>query len=326
MTDAPATPAPAEAPGWWERWVARCSATESATSLALFRIAVGLVTLFTMGSVVTTGLVDVLWVDVAYGGMLPLEGNWLVAGLGGATPTVIWGLVGSSLLGSLLVTLGVGGRPVAMVTLLVTTSLVDINGHAGGSYDELLGNAWWLVVLAGGERTLSLTARWRTGQWWPQVPVVAFPRWLGIWQLCLMYGSTGLQKVSAYWVPGGDHSALYYIMQQPTWQRGDMSWVAPLFPLTQVATAVTWWWEVTAPLWILFVWYAHTPDRPGRLRAWSNRLRLRWVYAGIGAAMHLIIFATMEVGPFSPLSMAFYVLLASPAEWERWLRRAPSSS
>ena len=312
----------------WDRWVDRCSATESSTSVALFRILLGLVTLYLLATVVQAGLVEVLWVDRAHGGMQNLKGNWLVQLLGGATPRVAWGLVIGSAAGALATTMGVGGRAVSLVTLLMVTALVDVNGHAGGSYDELLGNAWWLLVLAGGHRTLSLSAWWRTGSWWPEEQVFAFPRWLGIWQLCLMYGSTGLQKVSAYWVPGGDHSALYYIMQQPTWQRADMSWVAPLYPLTQLATAVTWWWEVTAPLWILFVWYAHTPDHHGRLRAWSNRLQLRWVYAGIGVVMHLIIFATMEVGPFSPLSLTFYVLLASPAEWERWLkgsRREPMS-
>jgi len=306
----------------WQRWVARCSATESATSLALFRIGIGLVTLYTLGSVVAAGLVEQLWVDAAHGGMMPLHPSWLIAGLGGATPTVVWSVLVVAMGAASLVILGIGGRAAALVALFTVTSLVDLNGHAGGSYDELLGNAWWLVVLAGGHHTLSVQARWRTGRWWPEAPVIAFPRWLALWQLCLMYGSTGWQKVSAYWVPGGDHSALYYIMQQPTWHRYDMAWVAAWFPLTQLATAVTWWWEVTAPLWILFVWYAHTPDRPGRMRAWSNRLRLRWVYAGIGVVMHLVIFATMEVGPFSPLSLAFYVLLASPGEWEQWLGRS----
>jgi len=307
---------------FWQRWVERCMATESATTLALFRIAVGACVLLTIGSVVAAGLVQPLWIDRAYGGMRTLSHpSWLVALLGGATPTVIWGLVTASLAGGMCLVAGVGGRPVALATALAVGNLVDVNGHAGGSYDELLANALWLVVLGPGDATLSLRVRWSTGRWWPDAQVLAFPRWLGIWQLCLMYGTTGLQKVSAYWVPGGESSALYYILQQPTWQRFDMSWVAPLFPLTQVATTVTWLWEVTAFSWVLWVWYAATPERPGRLRALSNRLRLRTVYAVIGIGMHLVILATMEVGPFSPLSLAFYVLLAQPREWEAWLRR-----
>lgn len=307
----------------WASWVERCSRTESATSLALFRIAMGLGVLLTVGSVVWHGLVPVLWIDVAHGGYRALgDGPWLVAWLGGPTPGVIWPMVAGSLLGGLLLTLGIGGRPVALATLLLTKNVVDVNGHAGGSYDELLGNALWLCVLANGQATLSVTALLKHGVWWPEVQVLAFPRWLAAWQLVLMYCATGLQKVSAYWVPGGDASALYYIMQQPTWQRFDMSWVAWVFPLTQVATTTTWFWEVLAPLWILALWLDVHPERGGRLRTWSQKLRVRWVYAVVGIVVHAMIFATMEVGPFSFLSLGFYTVMVHPWEWEgratRW--------
>jgi hypothetical protein len=308
------------------RFVAACSASEDATSQALFRILVGACVLFALLDALQAGVVDVLFVDVAYGGMRSLgHPPWLIALLGGATPGVIHALIGVGVVGGLALVLGVGGRLTALLTLFAVGNVVDVNGHAGGSYDELLSNALWLVVLSGGHRTLSLQARLTTGSWWPAVQVLAFPRWLALWQLCLMYGTTGLQKVSTYWVPGGDFSALYYIMQQPTWQRSDMTWVADAFVVTQAATAVTWFWEVFAFFWILFVWWSATPERPGRLRAWSNRLQLRWVFAAIGLVMHLIIFVTMEVGPFSPLSASFYVLIAHPWEWRRWLDRSPAT-
>jgi uncharacterized membrane protein YphA (DoxX/SURF4 family) len=306
----------------WNRWVAALSATESATSLALFRIGIGLGTLDTIGSVVWYGLVPVLWVDKAHGGYRALgAGPWLVAWLGGPTPSVVWSLVLGALLGGLLLVLGVGGRLGALLALVCTTSVVSINGHSGGSYDELLTNGLWLAVLAGGERTLSLTARWRTGSWWPQAQVLSFPRWLIVWQLVLMYWTTGLQKVSAYWVPGGDASALYYILQQPEWHRRDMSFLAYVFPLTQLATTVTWLWEVTAPVWMLSIWYAATPDRPGRLRAWSNRWHVRSIYALLGVGMHAAIYLTMEVGPFSLLSLVFYTATVHPWEWEAAAQR-----
>lgn len=314
-------------PGFVQRWLAACSATESATTQALFRIAIGLCTLLSLGTVVRAGLVDILWVDKAYGGMREIShAPWLIEALGGPTPSIVHALLVLGGLGAVALTIGLGGRPVALLTAIIVTNLVDSNSHAGGSYDELMANALWLAVLSGGHKTLSVDARLRTGTWWPQVQIIAFPRWLAIWQLCLMYGTTGLQKVSTYWVPGGESSALYYIMQQPTWQRGDMRWVARFFPLTQVATTITWLWEVTSFFWIAFVYWAVTRERPGRLRAWSNRLQLRWVYAVIGFGMHVVIFATMEVGPFSPLSLAFYLLLADPTEWERWLRRQPSAT
>lgn len=308
----------------WRAWVARVESRESATTLALFRVAVALGTLLTVGSVVARGLVPVLWFDRAYGGYRSLgEGPWLVALLGGPTPAVVWTLTIGSLAGAVALVAGVGGRVASIATLVCTTNVLDVNGHAGGSYDVLLTNALFLVVLADGEATLSVRARLETGRWWPEVPVLGFPRWLGLWQLALMYCATGLQKVSAYWVPGGEASALYYILQQPEWHRRDMSFLAYVFPLTQAATLVTWFWEVLAPLWILAVWWSLDPRRPGRLPRLSQRIGLRWLFAGTGVAMHVLILATMDVGPFTFLSLAFYVLVAHPWEWERWLRRAP---
>jgi hypothetical protein len=300
------------------QFVDAVAATESATSLALFRIAIGLGSLLTFGSVVANGLVPVLWTGSASGGYRELgRGPWLVAYLGGPVPHVVWPLIGVVLGGSLLLTLGIGGRAVALVTALVATNILGINGDAGGSYDELLTNALWLLVLGRPGATLSVSARWRTGLWWPEVQVAAFPRWLAAYQLILMYTTTGLQKVSAYWVPGGDASALYYILQQPEWHRADMSWLAPLFPLTQLATTVTWCWEVSAPVWLLAVALAAHPERPGVLRAWFSRWRVREVYVLAGILMHAVIWATMEVGPFTPLSLAFYTTLYHPGEWER---------
>ena len=301
---------------FWQRWVEATSSREDATSLALFRIGMGLGVLYTVGTVVLRGLVPVLWIDRDFGGMRDLgEGPWLVAMLGGPSPDVVWPLVIGSLIGGVLLTLGLGGRLMALVTLLVTTNVVDLNGHAGGSYDELLSNGLWLCVLAGGEATLSVSAWLEHRRWWPSVEVVAFPRWLAGWQLVLMYGATGLQQVSAYWVPGGESSALYYILQQPSWHRTDMSWIAYVFPLTQLATTITWIWEVTAPLWLLAVWWAAQPKPVGRLAAWSNQIKLRWIFMGIGLSMHLVIFVTMDVGPFSFLSVAFYTVMVHPHEW-----------
>ena len=36
---------------------------------------------------------------------------------------------------------------------------------------------------------------------------------------------------------------------------------------------------------------------------------------------HLLIWLSMEVGPFTPLSLAFYAAMVHPWEWERLRRR-----
>jgi hypothetical protein len=140
-------------------------------------------------------------------------------------------------------------------------------------------------------------------------------------QLVVMYTSTGLQKVSDAWVPGGDFSALYYILQQPTWQRFDMRWAGNYFFLTQVATAGTWLFEVGAPvLWLAF-WFRDTRERGGWLRTWFNRIDFRAWFLVFGLTLHAVIHGLMEVGPFSLISMSMYAALVHPDEIRSFFNR-----
>src|SRR5262249_22515372 len=146
---------------------------------------------------------------------------------------------------------GLGGRVAAFVTLQGYVALHRLDGNSSGSSDLLVTNGLWLLVLARSTATLSLDCKLRTGRFRSDDPIPAFPRYLAVLQLVAMYWSTGVQKVSVYWFPAGSYSALYYILQQPTWQRFSMSWAARIYPITQVATAVTWIWEVSAPALLL---------------------------------------------------------------------------
>jgi hypothetical protein len=140
-------------------------------------------------------------------------------------------------------------------------------------------------------------------------------------QLVLMYWATGLQKVSVHWTPLGDCSALYEIMQQPTWQRWDMAWLAWVYPLTQAATLGIWLWEIGSPLLLVWFWLCQ-PRRTGRLAALARRLPIRGLFVVVGVGMHLTLALFMSIGFFSGLSMAFYVCLFRPEEWSmlwRWI-------
>lgn len=301
----------------WARWVAFTSRTEAGTSLALFRLAVGLCVALNVWMVVRADLIDVLWVDEAYGGMSAIEGNWLVQALGGPTPAVMHALTWLTLGCGLLLAAGLGGRVMAFVVLQLTMATTDVNGLAGGSYDELLQNALWLCVLGDTTATLSVDCRLRTGAWTSDRPVGLWARYLIVFQLVLMYASTGSQKLSAYWTPGGDFSALYYILQQPGWQRFDMRWLADpwMFRLTQLGTAVSWFWEVSAPVWFLAFHASATPGALGRFGAWCVRWRVVEVYAVLGVIFHVTVAALMDVGPFTPITLAFYVALVGPEGW-----------
>lgn len=306
----------------WARWVALLSRKEHGRALAVVRMAFGLCVLYTVGSVVFNGLVPVLWLDARWGGYLHIEHSWwLVDALGGARPEVVWGLIAVTLLAGATLTLGFWTRLSAFVSLQGVLALTWINAQAGGSYDDLLTNALWLLVLADSGRTLSLDCRIRTGALRSDDPVSAWPRYLFIFQIVVVYFSTALQKISAYWTPGGDFSALYYILQQPTWQRWDMRDAAYIFPVTQVATASTWFWEMSSPLLLLAFRYRDTRLAPGRLRALFNRIDFRFCYILFGVGLHLGIFALMEVGPFSWITLSYYLAMVHPEEWGALARR-----
>jgi hypothetical protein len=102
----------------WQRWQAWVLREERATTLALFRVLVSAIVLGSLLSAAAAGVIDVTWVDAAYGGMLSLgSGNWLVSSLGGPTPAVVWGLFAVAVGGASMSLIGVGGRWPLLATL-----------------------------------------------------------------------------------------------------------------------------------------------------------------------------------------------------------------
>ncbi len=314
----------------WAAWLGILGRREGGLAVALFRIITAVGLIYNLVPTMLRGLVDVLWTDAEYGGYRALTGagSWIVSLLGGPTPEVVWSLVIVTLVAGigLLIGLGgrIGGRLIAFIALQGMLAISMINGDAKGSYDALLCDALWLLVLCDGTATLSLDAWRRERRWVSDLAVAAWPRYLVIVQLCTLYASTGLHKVSAFWTPMGGYTALYYILLQPTWHRWSMYWIAWVFPLTQVLTALTWLWEVSFPLVGLYLYLRQKPGKGGRLRRLITRWDLRTPYVVFGLTMHLMIFILMEVGPFSFIAMAFYPCLYRPEELVRgwsWLRR-----
>lgn len=312
-------------PSLWVRWVGLLAQREPATSLALFRIACGLCVLGSVGSVAAHGLVPVLWMPPADGGYTIPDTPWLFRHLGGVTATTVWAMVAVCLGAGLALVAGLGWRWTSLVALQSYLAVTGLNPEAVGGYDWLLTNALWLLVLSRSTATLSLDCRLRTGRWTSPLPVPAWPRYLAIYQIVLVYWSTGMHKLSAAWTPAGGFSALYYILQEPNWQRWDLSWLAWVYPLTQAATALSWLWEITAPLLLLALWYRRTADRPGRLRALVNSVPYRGVWIAVGLCVHLGIATLMNVGPFSWVSLSYYLCLFRPEEWQAAIRRVLKS-
>src|SRR5262249_6409716 len=215
----------------------------AATSLTFYTMCCGLVLQASVGNALPHGVVGAVWLDRADGGYRTLEDPpWLFGLVGGVNPVTLWAVIGVVLTSALMLVLGLGGPFTPFVLLQSNRALAHINWHTSGAEDSLIGNALWLLVLARSTATLSLDCRLRTGRWRSGTLVSAWPRYLAVYQLVLVYWATGVQKLSAHWTPGGEFSALYYILQEPSWQRFDMSWLAWVYPLTQAATALTWFW------------------------------------------------------------------------------------
>lgn len=297
---------------------------EPAHSVAIFRVAVGLIVLHTLGSLVWTGSLAPIWMNPEHGGIRTQRvTQWFAVLVGAPEPSGVWALWAAAAVGAVLLTLGVGARIGALISLQSLLALFSIHQSSGGGHDRLIVNALWLLVLMPSDLSLSLRSRLSTGRWWNEAPAAAWPRYLAVFQICVVYTATGLQKVGPEWFPWGGLEAVYRSLLLPSWARYDLSGFLGLFELPlQVTTAVTWLWESSFALVLFALWARATRSRPGRLRALSNRLDLRRAYAAIGLVMHLSLTALMELGPFGLISLSFYACLFSPDEWRAAWRRA----
>jgi hypothetical protein len=306
---------------WWSFWVELFSQRERGSTLAAVRIGIALALLYSLLSMLSFGLVDQLFVSAEHGGIRNIAGSWLMQLMGGATPRNLWLLWGTSLALSLCLLVGVGGRVVPFVLLQTYGGIFTSNFYASGGYDYLFTNALWLMVLGNTTRTWSLDCKRRTGSWTSGELVSAWPRYLLLFQLVVLYTSTGFRKNSVVWLPTDGYSALYYALMDPTWTRYDYTGVAWLYPLTQIGSAITVHWEQATILLLLVFYYRYTKDRTGRLRRWFNRWDLRKPWLLVGVVLHTSILLTLNVGPFSWVSMAYYPCLFGPHQVEAGVSR-----
>jgi hypothetical protein len=310
----------------WQLWQRLLAHEERATTLALFRILVAGVVIASLTSAAVAGVIEAAWLDAARGGMLSLgAGNWLVRLLGGPTPQVVWGLFGVALVSASCSFLGLGGRWLLFATLQAYFGLTSLNPTASGGYDNLICIALWLLCLSRCNTSLSLDTWLAQRRWLSEQHIPAWPRYLLILQLIVVYTATGLQKVNLSWTPLGGYTALYYVLHDPTWLRSEAGLSSVPLALLRLGTAVTWHWEQLTILLLPVFYFRATRGQPGKLRAAFNRWDLRLPWAAVGVALHLGILALIDVGPFSVISLAYYINLFTPEELERWVGKLASA-
>jgi hypothetical protein len=308
------------------RWVAFWDEREPPTILATIRILIALVMLWDLAQIGLYWLPVWLWAPLEAGGMLPLDDANLPAlyqllPRAPGSAVALWLALSLSMLSF---GLGCFTRASALTFAILYTQAALINGSSDRGIDRAIRIVMMIFALAPAGRVWSLDALRRTGSWRGDGSAeVAWPRYLILGQLVLLYCAAGLAKGGTHWYPWGGYDALFLILQDPIFAARDFAWLAQPVPyfMTRVATAVTHLWEVGAPIVLVAAYYRRTAERPGRVRRLFNRLPVRNVYALIGLFFHLSLAVTMELGIFPFGMLALFPAFFRPEEVQRALAR-----
>jgi len=295
----------------WRAWVALLDRREPATALALARIFVAVALLGDFVQLARLGLVDALWAR-------PPDGfAWWSGGWADALGLGAHGLYALAVGALACIAIGLCTRPACAVFVLVSAQLAARQPDEG--IDVLLRIAIAILALS------RCNARWSVDAWLARVrgrpmpaDVPAWPRYLLLLQLVWVYFSAATNKSGAEWGPHGGFAALGNALADPHTSRFTGAWIATIDPLLRAATLATVVFEFTAPLYLLFLYYAETRERAGRLRAWCNRLRLRWCWLALGLGFHLGIAVFLRLGLFPWGMLALYPVLLLPSDWSRF--------
>jgi hypothetical protein len=314
------------------RWVAFWDEREPPTVLALIRIALALVVLADLVSVAAQGAVPWLWAPAAAGGVSVWDAAdaplyYRVFPASAASAQLLWG---GLVLSMLCVGAGCCTRVAALIHVCLSVQTALILAPGDRAIDRIIRIVLLILVLSPAGKVWSLDARWTTGSFrGDPANAPAWPRYLILGQLVLMYCGAGLSKGGTAWYPWGGYRALYLTLQDPILARADFTWLAQPVPYlaTRIATALTHLWELAAPLVLVVAYQRRRLDCGGRLRRLFVRLPVRNAYVVVGIFFHLSLAATLRLGIFPFAMLACFPAFFRPDElarlW-RWLSRASS--
>lgn len=313
----------------WSVWVGLWARQEHPLPVALVRIALAAVMVVDLARLGALGLIVPLMAPAEAGGLgVPLALDrvpwlWQLLPPTAGMATLHWA---GLLLSALAVALGLAPRVFAVVFVLLSAQFAQTLPAADRGIDTLVRNAMLLLAVSRCGDALSLGHRLRHGRWSapPEHRVAAWPRYLLIIQLMVVYFAAGVSKVASSWTPFGGWTALYIAMRDPHFQSWPDHWVDAIFPATQALTGATWIWEWAGPTLLLAYWYRATRDRGGWLRGLMNRMDYRLVYLAVGAFFHVGTHISLRLGIFPFAVMALYPAAFHPDELRAagaWLRR-----
>ena len=297
-------------------WVTFWDRREPATSLAFTRILVGAVLFLDMVLAIRKGAMPALLAPPPLGmgsGASAIPEFLPAPALGSSDVAFLWWAL--VLLTSLMFALGLFYKVAGFLLALVLFNFARFDPD-GDAIDSLYRVVVPILALSGANACCSFDA-WiarRAGKPLPAV-VPAWPRYLLMAQLLWMYFSAGHCRDDAAWWPHGGFSAIGNVMGDPHFARFRPGSLVSLYPVTQVATAVSMIFELSAPLMVLMIWL-----RKGGGGRWGDILRnwrVRWIWLAVGAALHLGIALTMTLGMFPYGVLSLYPLFLHPDEYAR---------
>ncbi len=299
----------------WPAWVSFWDRREGPESLALARILVGAVLVADFLDMLVAGFVPDLWLAPPRGlgwaagaesGLLHALANF------GAGVIAVWSV---ALLGALGVMAGVWLRVAALAYVGATALLGQLAPDGERAIDALLRVVLIVFACSEADATWSLRAvlERRRGRRLPAT-IPAWPRQLLFAQLIWVYFSAGQNRGGSEWWPSGGFVALSRVLSDPHFARFSPGWTAALDPLPRIGTALTMLFELGSPLIVVFTWLDRDTTRQGAFARAVRRLRLRFVWLGLGASLHVGIAATMRLGIFPYGMLALYPLFFAPDE------------
>jgi hypothetical protein len=269
-------------------------------SYALLRIALGLI-----GLAALIGLtpVEMYW---PLDGLIPLTSgrgiprDWLIAhDLGGAAG---WALYLTLWVVWLSMTLGFFSDTAVIAAFVGQIVQARWNNSPLSAAHQVVTVLLFCLLWVPTGRVWSLDALRRAPAPEQSGRCVAWPLFLMRFQVALIYGSSALSKLAfPVWRDG---SAVYWALNLNDFHR--FPWVIPASaaPLLAIATWATLAFELLFPFLVIF-----------------KRVRPVVLWAGVG--LHLGLWATLELGPFSWVMLASYISFLDPettANLFRWPR------
>jgi hypothetical protein len=307
---------------WFKNVTKLFDEREKPTVLALIRICVALTVVYDLAIVGILDLPVWLWAPIDQGGVSPTataeSAAWFYkvfpSSPGSATALYVGMLVSAALFG-----IGFFTRTSAWLYVLLSAQSSILNDVGDRGIDRAIRIVVLILAFSAAGRAYSVDARIATGTFRGDGALApAWPRYLVLTQLVIMYTAAGFSKSATLWLPWGGHGALYVILNEPIYATRDFGFMAHpvLYFLTQVGTMSSRTWELSAGVVLLAAHYRRTPERPGALRRFMNRYPIRNIYVAFGVAFHLLLVFTLKLGIFPWSMLAFFPAFFRPDEIE----------